>query len=127
MLRPKEVSHHLPNVDRTAKLFLDRICQESHNHTDNQVPKLRELIGRWSLENAGMLVFDKRLGCLNEEDAWSQMMVSANAEIFRLSGDLKLSLPLYKFISTPKWRKLVAAEDRFYSRAISLCHLHKFL
>ena len=59
MLRPEEVSHHLPNVDRTAKLFLDRICQESHKHPDNQVPKLRELIGRWSLENAGMLVFDK--------------------------------------------------------------------
>ena len=59
MLRPKEVSHHLPNVDSTAKLFLDRIDQESNKHPDNQVPQLRELIGRWSLENAGMLVFDK--------------------------------------------------------------------
>ena len=28
-------------------------------HEDSQVPGLRELVGRWSLENAGMLVFDK--------------------------------------------------------------------
>ena len=38
-----------------------------------------------------------------------------------MSGDLKQSLPLYKFVSTPKWRRLVAAEDAFYSRAIALC------
>ena len=48
-------------------------------------------------------------------------MVEANAQIFKLSGDLKLSVPLYKFVSTPKWRQLVAAEDSFYSRAIALC------
>ena len=29
MLRPKEVAHHLPNVDITAKLFLDRISQQA--------------------------------------------------------------------------------------------------
>jgi len=121
MLRPKEVSHHLPSVDKTAKLFLQKISDQSSEHSTNQVPQLRELVGRWSLENAGMLVFDKRLGCLDDDDNWGREMVAANAEIFKLSGDLKLSLPLYKFVSTPKWRKLVAAEDRFYSRAIALC------
>ena len=59
MLRPKEVSHHLPSVDKTAKLFLQKISDQSSEHSTNQVPQLRELVGRWSLENAGMLVFDK--------------------------------------------------------------------
>ena len=102
MLRPREVSHHLPSVDKTAKLFLDKISRQSSEHSNHQVPQLRELVGRWSLENAGMLVFDKyvilnywkiistniivlsrRLGCLEDDDNWSREMVSANAEIFK--------------------------------------------
>ena len=59
MLRPREVAHHLPSVDITAGLFINTVETISLNHEDHQVPGLRELVGRWSLENAGMLVFDK--------------------------------------------------------------------
>ena len=44
-------------------------------------------------------MFDEQLGCLtagSSGEAWARKMVDANAEIFRLSGDLKLSLPIYK-------------------------------
>ena len=40
--------------------------------------------------------------------------------VFQLSGILKLSLPVYRVITTPKWKQLVEAEDAFYSRAIGL-------
>jgi len=48
-------------------------------------------------------------------------MVALNAEIFRLSGELKQQLPFYKWVSTPRWMKLVRAEDEFYAEAIALC------
>ena len=59
MLRPREVAHHLPSVDTTATLFIDTIDRVSRNEREQHVPGLRELVGRWSLENAGMLVFDR--------------------------------------------------------------------
>ena len=52
-------------------------------------------------------MFDRRLGCLEDADAdaaaeWGRTMVEANKEIFRLSGELKLSMPFYRVVSTPK-------------------------
>merc|ERR1719259_900663 len=121
MLRPKEVSFHLPAVDRTALDLINRI-EKMRNRRD-EMPDLRSEIGKWSIENAANLVFDRKLGCLvqnSKEENWAAKMVEANAEIFQLSGDLKLSLPFYKYFSTPKWRRLIAAEDYFYTEAIAL-------
>ena len=72
---------------------------------------LRREVGRWSLENAASLVYDRRMGW---EEEWGSMMVDCNAAIFRLSGDLKLSLPLYKYFPalSPKWKELIKSEDR---------------
>jgi len=119
MLRPKEVSIHLPSVDSIAGDLVKRL-EENRNPTD-----INRLVGRWSLENAGSLVFDTRLGCLRQSGEgveWAHEMVELNREIFRLSGDLKLSLPVYKWLPKlcPKWKSLVQSEDNFYKSAISL-------
>ena len=50
---------------------------------EQQVGGLRELVGRGSLENAGMLVFDRRLGCLDLDHGWATQMVEDNKEIFQ--------------------------------------------
>jgi hypothetical protein len=65
---------------------------------------------------AGIVCFETRLGCLSGsvEEERAQAMVNANKRMFHLSGLLKFSLPVYKYIFTPKWKKLVEAEDFFY-------------
>lgn len=76
--------------------------------------------GRWSLESAGLIVFEKRLGALSANRVWADDLVETNKEIFQLSAQLKFALPLYKVFSTRKWKRMVALEDKFYGFVSSL-------
>lgn len=69
---------------------------------------------------AGMVCFERRLGSLDENEDWAGRMVDANKTIFVLAGILKHSLPLFKFITTPKWKRFLDAEDFFYAYECSL-------
>ena len=122
MLRPKEVAYHLPRVNGIAQEFSRRLENVKCGST-NEVNDLKTEVGRWNLETAGMLVFDKRLGCFelgSDGEEFSRKMVEANSIVFELAGLLKLSFPLYRYIATPKWRKMVHYEDYLYSEAIRL-------
>ena len=56
-------------------------------YINREVNDLRMEVGKWSIENAAMLVFDKRLKCLEEAtegEEFGRQMVEANAEIFKV-------------------------------------------
>ncbi|KAG8306073.1 hypothetical protein J6590_055978 [Homalodisca vitripennis] len=110
MLKPQDVQQFLPGVREVAKDLVERL----HVLRDQSgfVPNLAVEIGKWSQESAGVVCFDKRLGYLSDgpQQAVIEEIIKANRTVFYLSGLLKFSLPIYKYIPTPKWRKLVAAE-----------------
>ncbi|XP_021930388.1 probable cytochrome P450 CYP44 isoform X8 [Zootermopsis nevadensis] len=117
MLRKSEVHYYLPLVQEVATDFVEHVKRKRGEN--GEVEDLPDEVAKWSQESAGVVCFETRLGCLsgsdNEERA--QAMVNANKVMFHLSGLLKFSLPVYKYISTPKWRKLLEAEDFFYGTA----------
>ena len=117
LLRPKEVQFHLPKVNKVAKDFVARIKQV--RDINDECNDLSSEIGRWSVENAGMLVFDTRLGCFREDDEFGLKLMEANKVISEFAL-LKLTLPWYKLFSTPKWRQLMQAEDVNHSVGIQL-------
>lgn len=82
--------------------FVSRL--ERVRYINREVNDLRMEVGKWSMENAGMLVFDRRLGCLEDEatetERMARRMVEANAKIFKVRRDNKR-----KFASKKKGKK----------------------
>ncbi|XP_023703476.1 probable cytochrome P450 CYP44 isoform X3 [Cryptotermes secundus] len=117
MLRRREVHYYLPLVQEVATDFVKHIIRKRGEN--GEIENLSDEVAKWSQESAGIVCFEMRLGCLsgNLEEERAQAMVNANKVMFNLSGQLKFSLPLYKYIFTPKWKKLVEAEDFFYKTA----------
>lgn len=83
LLRPKEVQRHLPSVNQVAKDFVSKLAKIRNDNLI--IADLRNEVGKWSLENAGLIVFDKRLGCLDANEDLGNEMVKANADIFYVS------------------------------------------
>ena len=119
LLRPKEVQHHLPKINAVASDFIERIkrVRSANNELKDD---MRNEIGRWTLENGGMVIFDTRLGYFRDDDETSLKLVASNKIVLELSGMWRVSLPWYKVFSTPKWRKLMQAENVIHGQGIQL-------
>ncbi|XP_054276471.1 probable cytochrome P450 CYP44 [Macrosteles quadrilineatus] len=111
MLRPRDVQQYLPDVGLVARDLVSRLrcCRDEQGC----VPDLATEIAKWAQESAGVVCFDRRLGYLSDgpQKAVIEQVIQANKNMFYLSGLLKFSLPVYKYIPTPKWKKIVEAED----------------
>ncbi|KAG8236837.1 hypothetical protein J437_LFUL017121 [Ladona fulva] len=117
MLKPKEVQHYLPKADGISKHFVERMLKQ--RTAEGHMNDFHNLTSKWFLENAGEILFERRLGCLDggitEEEG--QKWINSNREIFYYNAILKIATPLYKYIPTQPWKKLVAAEDYFHKAA----------
>ena len=68
-------------------------CQvlKKKRNAQNEISDLRVEVGKWSLENAGSLIFDKRLGCFGENEKLGLEMARANEEIFKVNSQNEIS------------------------------------
>ncbi|XP_043201861.1 probable cytochrome P450 CYP44 [Amphibalanus amphitrite] len=121
MMRPREVSCFLPLADTAARALAHRV--DSDVTADGQLTDLTQLVFKWALESASMVCAERPLGALAGGDAErrAEELIAANRRVMRASAQLKFSsLPLYKYISTPSWRRLVAAENCLTSFTLNL-------
>ncbi|KHJ94332.1 hypothetical protein OESDEN_05737 [Oesophagostomum dentatum] len=119
MMRPQAVQNahfrYLPYTNEVAAALVDHVQNEGE-HSGGEVD-MRKVAGRWALEAAALTVFEKRLGALGDRISWADTLVSLNHRIFQLSAELRFAFPFYRYFSTPKWKKMVELEDKFYREA----------
>lgn len=111
MLQPREVSQYLPEVDEATNLLIERL--KSCISQRGKVTTLNEEVAKWSQESAGRICFGKSLKCFSEgpEEKELDVIIKSNREMFKLSAALKFSLPIYKILPTPIWRRVSQLED----------------
>ncbi|XP_033758347.1 probable cytochrome P450 CYP44 [Pecten maximus] len=113
MLRPQEVAKFLPVVNEVADDVIEEI--EHMKDTEGNIVNFNDTMGRWNMETAGMICFDKRLGALKEgPDSHSQRMIQANYDIFDLSTKMMFTPPWKHITYSRLSKRHFEAEDYFY-------------
>nr|XP_018903150.1 PREDICTED: probable cytochrome P450 CYP44 [Bemisia tabaci] len=119
MLQPRDVQGYLPGVQSIANDLIETL--HSKRDSKNQIITLQDELGKYSQEASGFVCFDRRLGYFSEDkQKHVKDILDANHTVFYNSALLKFSLPFYKYLNTPKWNQLVAAENIIMSNAIRL-------
>ncbi|CAH1253754.1 CYP27A1 [Branchiostoma lanceolatum] len=117
ILRPAVQSAVLPNMDRIAQEFVMRTDMLRAPGSDVMERNYKDELHLWSLESIARLAFGIRVGCLGmnlTENSDVMRLIRSTQMYFRCVGKLIFSLPLYKVVPTPTWRKIAAAQDTFF-------------
>nr|KAG5711370.1 hypothetical protein BaRGS_006067 [Batillaria attramentaria] len=119
MMRPKEVAAYLPMVDGVAMDFVQRLCDimDKRGH----VPDLAVEVSKWNLETASAIAFHDRKHFMTINSHKAELWIKANTTIMRESGKLRYKLPLYRYLPTSSWRKVVKAEDYLTKYGVGSC------
>ncbi|KAK7603222.1 hypothetical protein V9T40_003221 [Parthenolecanium corni] len=111
----QNVRVYLPNADKTIKRFL---YLRAYYETSDFLPELNRLF----LELIGLVCFDESLGCF-EESEWNPKsrtsnLIKATETINGVVHRTDNELPLWKYFSTPAYRKFSWAHQYLESTAL---------
>lgn len=84
--------------------------REIRDSTTLEVPEnFEEEVNRWTLESVSVVALDKQLGLINanRSNPQAKKLFDALNMFFELSGELELKPTIWRYIATPKFKKLI--------------------
>ncbi|XP_035690057.1 probable cytochrome P450 49a1 [Branchiostoma floridae] len=126
LMRPKTVGAYASLQDDVTRDLVDVIrALIGKEESGGQVQNFINYVYRWALEAISVVVLDKRLGCLTLGDLQpgsdAKLMIDGVNDYFASLVKLEMSATgLYKYVSTPTWRKFAKAIDQWHLVAAKL-------
>ncbi|XP_035690427.1 cytochrome P450 CYP12A2-like [Branchiostoma floridae] len=120
-MRPKTVGAYASLQDDVTRDLVDVIrALIGKEESGGQVHNFINYVYRWALEAISVVVLDKRLGCLTLDDlepgSDAKLMIDGVNDFFDSFVVLETSATgLYKYISTPTWRRFEKAIDQWHT------------
>ncbi|XP_058818870.1 cytochrome P450 CYP12A2-like [Topomyia yanbarensis] len=110
MMQPKTIKLYVSKVDEVAREFME--IMKNIRDEKNELPDdYDQWLNRWALETMGVLALDTRLGVLKDESDEAKHIVSSIRQFFELSYRIEVLPSMWKYIKTPKFRKLMNTLD----------------
>ncbi|XP_054706267.1 probable cytochrome P450 12a4, mitochondrial isoform X2 [Uloborus diversus] len=117
LMKPKAIEAYMIPMQDVAQDFIKKIFLA--RDSSKEVPYFLEELYKWALESIAVIGLDTRLECLQKDlpnDSDGMKMINSVQTQFHLMTELEGfagSLALWKYFSTPKWRKFTQASDVF--------------
>ncbi|XP_011188714.1 cytochrome P450 CYP12A2 isoform X2 [Zeugodacus cucurbitae] len=114
LMQPKNIEMYTNKLAQVNQEFVERIRLIRDPKSLEMPADFEECLHRWTLESVAVVALDKQLGLLREDSehyADALKLFVALNEFMTLSLDLDYKPTLWKFIATPKFKRLMQSMD----------------
>ncbi|KAK7086329.1 hypothetical protein SK128_002128 [Halocaridina rubra] len=115
MMKTKNVTAYLPQMDKVALDFTDRIASLQKLHGEMPVDFQIEIY-KWALESVSLVALNRRMGCLDPNltnDSEPMSLIKHINNINDALNDTEFSAQLWRIYPNAAYRKLQKSHDKF--------------
>ncbi|XP_037810881.1 probable cytochrome P450 12a5, mitochondrial [Lucilia sericata] len=127
MMNPKTITMYIPKTDQMAKKFIECIKRIRDPNTQEVPENFEEYIKYWTMDSVGLIALDTDLNMLDNSEAQpdAKIVIDNMEEFFQLLLELDMQPSMWKFIATPKFKKIIRILDLV--NELSLTYVNKAL
>ena len=116
MLRPKSAMFYLASIEEISLELADKM--EDDLDDKSEIDDVMGLLARWALEAVTSIFLDTRLNCLAEDHQPNsdtmRLIENVNVILGPDAMELAAGLPIWKYISTPYYKRFDAASTEVF-------------
>ncbi|KAK3086630.1 hypothetical protein FSP39_021217 [Pinctada imbricata] len=122
LLRPRNVHEYVDIMNEVVTSLVQRIRYlRDHEGEGSTVPALPNELCKWAAESIGAVLFEDRLGCLENQMAVEvQDFIEAVGKMFLTGHQLMVFAEMHKKLGTKPWKTHVQSWDTIYRVAEKL-------